>query len=140
MFLRGSFMPLGAQLCPLGHFYAPYGSSVRPPLCVRALASFKPLEAHICLLGAHLCPLGLNYAPWDTFMPPGDQVCAPPQAYVAFLCVRALASSKPLEAHICPLGAHLCPLGHFYVPWGSSACPPSACMPPPPMCALHGFF
>jgi hypothetical protein len=31
MSLRGIFMPLGAQLCPLGLFYAPWGSSARPP-------------------------------------------------------------------------------------------------------------
>jgi hypothetical protein len=81
MSLRGSFMPLGAQLCPLGHFYAPWELSARPPsrvhnrpLCVCALASFKRLEAHICPLGAHLCPLGLNYVPWGSFMPPGGKV------------------------------------------------------------------
>jgi hypothetical protein len=42
-----------------------------PILCVRALDSFKPLEAHICPLEAQLCPLGLNYAPWGSIMPLG---------------------------------------------------------------------
>jgi hypothetical protein len=57
----------------------PLGVKCTPPfLCVRALASFKPLEAHICSLGAHLCPLGLNYALWGSFMPPRGQVRAPP--------------------------------------------------------------
>jgi hypothetical protein len=56
-------MPLGAQLCALGLFYGPWGSSVCPPLCVRALGSFKSLEAHICLLGAQLCPLGVKCVP-----------------------------------------------------------------------------
>jgi hypothetical protein len=50
----------------------------RLPLCVRALGSFKPLEAHICPLGAHLCPLGLFYVLWESFMLPAGQVRAPP--------------------------------------------------------------
>jgi hypothetical protein len=49
-----------------------------PPLCVHALGSFKPLEAHICPLEPHSCPLGLNYAPWGSFMLLGGQVRAPP--------------------------------------------------------------
>jgi hypothetical protein len=60
-------MPLGAKLCPLGSFM-PLGGQVHafsytcaPPLCVCALASFKPLEAHICSLGIQLCPLGHFY-------------------------------------------------------------------------------
>jgi hypothetical protein len=46
MSLGGSFMPLRAQLCPLGLFYAPWNSNARPflcvhaPLCVRALGLF----------------------------------------------------------------------------------------------------
>jgi hypothetical protein len=71
-------MSLGIELCPLGLFYVPWESSARPLLCVRALASYRPFEAHICPLGAHLCPLGLNYAPWDTFMTPGGQARALP--------------------------------------------------------------
>jgi hypothetical protein len=98
---------------------------VRPLLCVCALASFKPLEVH-------LCSLGLNYAPWGTFMAPRGQLCAPPYACAPPLCMCALASFKLLEAHICPLGAHLCPLGHFYAPWGSSVRLPQACAPPFP--------
>jgi hypothetical protein len=100
MSLGGSLMPLGAQLCTLGLFYAPWGSSVHPPLkrarpllcmrgppmcapilCVHTLGSFKPLEAHICPLEAQLCPLGVKcvspssvHAPLMRMRPP--QECA----------------------------------------------------------------
>jgi hypothetical protein len=72
-------MPLGALLCTLGVKCTPPPMRAHPLLCVHALGSFKPIEAHICPLGVHLCPLGLNYAPWGSFMPPGGQVRAPPQ-------------------------------------------------------------
>jgi hypothetical protein len=98
-------MPLGAQLCPWGLFYAPQGPSARPPssmhappLSVWALASFKPLEALICPLGSHLCPLGLNYAPWGSFMPPRDQVCTP-----------ARRARPPTLGVYAPLGMHAPP-------------------------------
>jgi hypothetical protein len=64
-------------------------------------------------------PLGLNYTSYGSFMFPKGQVHAPlkracPSLFVRApppmrarpsLCVRALGSFKPLEAHICPLGA-----------------------------------
>jgi hypothetical protein len=101
-------MPLGALLCPLGIKCVP-PLNVRAPLCIRAMGFFKPLEAHIRFLEAHSCPSGLNYASWGSFMLPGDQVRAPPHACMPPLCVRtpslcvhAMGSFKPLEAHICP--------------------------------------
>jgi hypothetical protein len=72
---------------------------------VCALASFKPLEAHICPLGAHLCPLGLNYAPWGSFMLHGDQVRAPTQARAPPLGVRPplLGMHAPMAAVRAPI-------------------------------------
>jgi hypothetical protein len=74
--------------------------------------------------------------------PPPMRAHRPAYAYAPPLCVRALASIKPLEAHICPLGAHLCPLGAQlsplglnYAPSGSSACPLLCMRAPPPWCA-----
>jgi hypothetical protein len=72
MYPMGLICPLEAHLCPSGLNYGPCGSSTRPPLCVRALASFKPLEANICPLPVHLCPLRFFYAPW------GSSACPPP--------------------------------------------------------------
>jgi hypothetical protein len=99
LFMRpmGLVCPLGAHSCPLELNYAPWGSFMH----LRAL----------------LCPLRLFYTPWESSARTPSSVrapfyaCAPPP-----LCVRALGSFKPLEAHICPLGAQLCPLGLFYAP------------------------
>jgi hypothetical protein len=89
----------------------------------------------VCSLGAHLCPLGVNYVSWGSFMLPADQVSAPPYACASFLCVRALASFRPLEAHICSLGAHICPLGLIYGPRGQVRTPPVRARPSLYICA-----
>jgi hypothetical protein len=117
MSLGGSFMPLGAQLCTLGLFYAPWGSSARPPLCVRSLGYFKPFEGSIMPLG-------------DQVRIP-SQTSAPPYACVPPLCVYALDSFKPLKAHICPLGVQLCSLGSS-ARFSRCTCPPlQECASPP---------
>jgi hypothetical protein len=110
MSLGGSFMPLGAQLYTLGLFYAPWGSSVRPPSSVRGPPYVCAPWAILSSLRLIYVPWGLNYAPWGSNAYPLSSVrplyvCTPP------LCVRALDSFKPLKAHICPLGAQLCSLG-----------------------------
>jgi hypothetical protein len=91
----------------------------------------------VCPLGAHLCPLGLNYARWGSIMPLGTLLCplgvkCVPRLKRArpSLCVHTLASSKPLEAHICPLGAQLCP------PGGQVRAPPMRARPPQGVHAL----
>jgi hypothetical protein len=96
-------MPLGTQLCTLGLFYAPWGSSARPPLCVRALGYFKPLEAHICPLGAQLCPLGIKCVPLLKHAPPLMRVRPP------YVCAPWTLLS--------PLRLIYVPLGHNYAPW-----------------------
>jgi hypothetical protein len=58
------------RACPPSNMHAPPMCTC-PSLYVRALGSFKPLEAHICPLGAHSCL-------WGSIMPPGGQVRAPP--------------------------------------------------------------
>jgi hypothetical protein len=87
--LEAHSWPLEAQLCTLGLNYAPWssfmhlGSQVRappqacapPPLCVRALGYFKPLEAHICPLGAELCLLGVKCLSTLKRTPPLMRVC-----------------------------------------------------------------
>jgi hypothetical protein len=93
-------MPLGGQIRTFLQARTPPLMRMRPPLCVRALASFRPLETQ-------LCPLGLFYAPW------GSSTC-PPYVYVPPLCVCDLDSIKPLRGSFMPLGAQLCPLGLFY--------------------------
>jgi hypothetical protein len=109
-----------------------------PPLCVRALGSFKPLRAHICPLGAHLCSLGLNYAPWDSIMPFGALLCP-----LGLKCVPPLKHSSPpscmhapprransppslpcvpLRCHSRPHLCRLCPLDLLKVlPWKSTS-------------------
>ena len=144
-------MALGTLLCLLGVKCAPPPPCVRafpmracPFQYVRALASFEPLEAHICSLGAHicslgahLCPLGLNCGPWNTFMPSRDQVCTPPfectpppMRACPILCVHAPASFESLMPHICPLGAHLCPLVFNYGTWDTFMPPTGQVVPP----------
>jgi hypothetical protein len=89
--------------------YVPLGLYIRP-------------MGLVCPFGTHLCPLGIKYTP-------------PFKRTRPLLCMRALGSFKPLEAHICPLGAHSCPLGLFYIPWGSSTRPPLKRARPPYACA-----
>jgi hypothetical protein len=62
------------------------GGQVRaPPLCVRALGYFKPLEAHICPLEAQLCPLGIKCIPLSSVRPPlclcAPLMCARPRLF-----------------------------------------------------------
>jgi hypothetical protein len=104
----------------------------------------------VCPLGALSCPLGLNYAPWGSIMPlqallcplgvncPPLQACTPPLCMrpPPPLCVHAMGSFKPLEAHICPLEAQLCPLGVKCVS-PSSVHAPLMRMRPPQECASH---
>jgi hypothetical protein len=89
----GLVCPLGAHLCPLGLCYALWASSAHPPpLCVCALASFRPLEAHICPLGVHLCPLGVKCAP-----PPRRACPSPaPSVLIDLLEVLPWKSTSPL--------------------------------------------
>jgi hypothetical protein len=122
MSLGSSFMPLGAQLCTLGLFYASWESCAPPPLCVRALGYYKPLEAHICPLGAQLCPLGIKCVPALKRAHPLMRVCPP------YVCAPWTLLS--------PLRLIYVPWGHNYAPWGQVhaslgvRAPPSKSMPP----------
>jgi hypothetical protein len=121
---------------PLGALLWPWGSSTRPPssvhapsyacapsLCIRALGSFKPLEAHIYV------PWKLNYSPWGSIIPLGAQLCS--------LGVKCVAPFKrthpPMPACVRPPPRRACPTSNRVLPHRGVRPSPQA----PPSSSLH---
>jgi hypothetical protein len=117
MSFGGSFMPLGALLCPLGFKCTPPLKHVHPPYVCAPWGSFKHFGIRICPFGLTYVPWGLIYAPWDFFTHLGTQVFAP-----------FSSEHAPPPMHAYP-GALLSPLGLIYIPWGLIYAPWDSFMP-----------
>jgi hypothetical protein len=124
-------MPLGTQLCPLGLFYAPWGSSACPPSIACTPFLYGRAPPPMCVqLGAILNPLGLKCA-----LPPQAHVPPPSVRASFFICSRHLfIRMRPYFIHACPTSSVRAPLpsrrhssGNSTCPYGSRSCPP----PPP---------
>jgi hypothetical protein len=94
----GSFISLGALICPLrnhlcflglkctppppSRVHAPLSNIRAPPYVCAPWGSFIPFGALVCPLGGHLWPLGLSHGPWGSFKPPRAYMYTPPQECV----------------------------------------------------------